>query len=285
MQQGYFDQCNDIISNLEETLSALQLTVSDLHAWAFGSGQSDDDSNPKKVAPYVPSRLMQNLLIDALEHATAILSDANEVQIFMMGGEYEGAPDDWVDSLSFTDSAEAQAESKGELPIGAYGFSLMKFDPATGEKDPIPNEAKHYRNFHGDVAWIYNPYSGEKRDPRDIGSDVLGFGIIAGAHNKEEPVKQAKPEALEAVEVARKIVDVSNVIMIGAHVVPAPMKRKPSLGATFYCPTPDREEMVIEDIWIASIRNIMMFDAGWLHATKEAAIAHAKALIAVSKEG
>ncbi|MGL5282000.1 MAG: hypothetical protein ACRC8W_09705 [Plesiomonas shigelloides] len=208
-QQGYFDQCNDIISELEETLSALQLTVSDLHAWAFGGSKSESevDLNPVDGVAYVPSRVMQNRLIDALEHATAILSDANEVQIFMMGGEYEGAPDDWVDSLSFTDSAEAQAESKGELPSGAYGFSLMKFDPVTGEKDPIPNEAKNYRNFHGDVAWIYNPYSGEKRDPRDIGTDVFGFWIVTGANNKDSPVKQAKPETLEAVELARKIVD------------------------------------------------------------------------------
>lgn len=113
-QQGYFEQCNDIISELEETLSALQLTVSDLHAWTFGSGQSDDDSNPKKVAPYVPSRLMQNRLIDALEHATAILSDANEVQIFMMGGEHEGAPNDWVDDLQQSAQASPVKHAKPE---------------------------------------------------------------------------------------------------------------------------------------------------------------------------
>ncbi|MGL5280366.1 MAG: hypothetical protein ACRC8W_01175 [Plesiomonas shigelloides] len=127
VQQGYFDQCNDIISDLEETLSALQLTVSDLHAWAFGSHKIEEDDQDAKDKTPVPSWKMQNRLIDALEHATAILSDANEVQIFMMGGEYEGAPDDWVDDLQ--QSAQ------------------------------------------------------------------------------ESPVKQAKPETLEAVEAARKIVD------------------------------------------------------------------------------
>lgn len=54
---------------------------------------------------------------------------------------------------------------------------LMKFDPVTGEKYPYPSEANQYRKFHGEVAWLYNPYSGEKRDPRDIGSDVFGYGI------------------------------------------------------------------------------------------------------------
>ncbi|MGL5487888.1 MAG: hypothetical protein ACRDC6_16605 [Shewanella sp.] len=110
VQQGYFDQCNDIISNLEETLSALQLTVSDLHAWAFGGAPSVDDEEKKAIGvKHVPSRVMQNRLIDALEHATAILSDANEVQIFMMGGEHEGAPDDWVDDLQ--QSAQAKPET------------------------------------------------------------------------------------------------------------------------------------------------------------------------------
>ncbi|MGL5669088.1 MAG: hypothetical protein ACRDD9_23545 [Shewanella sp.] len=207
MQQGYFDQCNDIISNLEETLSALQLTVSDLHAWAFGSGQSDDDSNPKKVAPYVPSRLMKNRLIDALEHATAILSDANEVQIFMMGGEYEGAQDDWKDDLAFTDSAEAQAS----------------------------------------------------------------------------PVKQAKPETIEAVEVARKIVGAQNVVVIGGHEVPAPMSCEPALKQVYYVPGDFSHRNHFASTWDGDKIDFERLRNGMCHATKEAAIAHAKALIAVSK--
>ncbi len=51
---------------------------------------------------------------------------------------------------------------------------LMKYDPATGEEKPYPSEASQYRKYHGAIAWLYNPYTGGKRDPRDIGSDVLG---------------------------------------------------------------------------------------------------------------
>ncbi|MGL5726592.1 MAG: hypothetical protein ACRCYD_01900 [Plesiomonas sp.] len=204
-QQGYFEQCNDIISNLEETLSALQLTVSDLHAWAFGGSKSESevDLNPVDGMAYVPSRVMQNRLIDALEHATAILSDANEVQIFMMGGEYEGAPDDWVDDLQQSEQAS--------------------------------------------------------------------------------PVKQAKPETLEAVEVARKIAGDRKTVMIGKNEVPAPINAPLKEGEKYYMADTKSAHLysvgVWEDFYVDSERLRM----GRLHATIDAAIAHAKALIAVSK--
>ena len=51
---------------------------------------------------------------------------------------------------------------------------LMKFDPATKAPNPYPSDARQYREFHGCVAWIYNPWTGLMRDPRDIGSDVQG---------------------------------------------------------------------------------------------------------------
>ncbi|MGL5528914.1 MAG: hypothetical protein ACRDCI_11180 [Plesiomonas shigelloides] len=213
MQQGYFDQCNDIISNLEETLSALQLTVSDLHAWAFGGSKSESevDLNPVDGVAYVQSRVMQNRLIDALEHATAILSDANEVQIFMMGGGYEGAADDWVDDLQ--QSAQAS------------------------------------------------------------------------------PVKQAKPETLEAVEVARKIVDDRKMIMIGKHDVPAPFIGTPIQNQILFYPCITASGLTDHITWQEEVHSLnlaislqqYLLQRKLLHTSKEAAIAHAKALIAVSK--
>lgn len=210
-QQGYFDQCNDIISNLEETLSSLQLTVSDLHTWAFGHPLTGDgDPAGVSVKQVVPSRVMQNRLIDALEHATAILFDANEVQIFMMGGEHEGAPDDWVDDLQQSSQAS--------------------------------------------------------------------------------PVKQAKPETLEAVEVARKILDESNSIVIGEHVVPAPMSEEPKSGSEVFVVAISslkggkaEHNLYDAQFWCGSLNQKFYLDSRVMHSSKEAAIAHAKALIAVSK--
>ncbi len=56
--------------------------------------------------------------------------------------------------------------------------SLMKYDPQDCTEKPYPSHAEQYRNYHGLTAWLYNPWTGKQRDPRDIGSDVTGVAII-----------------------------------------------------------------------------------------------------------
>lgn len=67
---------------------------------------------------------------------------------------------------------------------------LMKFDPVTGFEKPYPSEAKQFREYHGKAAWLYNPFTGTPRDPRDIGSDTFGLLIIPGkdAENDEDKI-------------------------------------------------------------------------------------------------
>lgn len=55
--------------------------------------------------------------------------------------------------------------------------SMMKFDPTTGTEFPYPSNAQQYRDWHGKVAWLYNPWTGKPRDVGDIGSDVTGLLI------------------------------------------------------------------------------------------------------------
>jgi len=55
--------------------------------------------------------------------------------------------------------------------------ALMKFDPAYGTTKPYPSHAAQYRNYHGIIGWLYNPWTGERRNPIDIGTDVTGIGI------------------------------------------------------------------------------------------------------------
>lgn len=59
--------------------------------------------------------------------------------------------------------------------------SLMKFDPATGEENPYPSNAEQYRSYHDQVAWLFNPWSGDARSAQDIGSDVFGKLIEDGS--------------------------------------------------------------------------------------------------------
>ena len=59
----------------------------------------------------------------------------------------------------------------------------MKFDPAYGAEHPYPSLAEHWREYHGKTAWLYNPWTGEKRTPEDIGSDVTGLLIVSPIEN------------------------------------------------------------------------------------------------------
>lgn len=64
-------------------------------------------------------------------------------------------------------------------------MSILKFDPATGwECEPITAAA--YRIKDGKIAWLFNPYTGNRRDPRDVGSDVYGHLIEPGTENAEQ---------------------------------------------------------------------------------------------------
>ncbi len=54
---------------------------------------------------------------------------------------------------------------------------LMLFDPAFGTPAPYPSHAKQWRIYHGGLAWLFNPWSGSKRHPGDIGNDIGGLLI------------------------------------------------------------------------------------------------------------
>ena len=56
--------------------------------------------------------------------------------------------------------------------------SLMKFDPSSRALCPYPSYAEQWREYHGQIAWIFNPWTGMKRTPADIGSDTFGYLII-----------------------------------------------------------------------------------------------------------
>jgi len=58
--------------------------------------------------------------------------------------------------------------------------TLMKFDPATGEERPYPSHATQWRNLHGTAAWLFDPWTGKRRNAYDVGSDVHGL-LIAPA--------------------------------------------------------------------------------------------------------
>lgn len=58
---------------------------------------------------------------------------------------------------------------------------LMRWDPANQGGSPYPSHAAQYRLFHGQVAWLFNPWTGNRRDARDIGTDTFGHLISDGS--------------------------------------------------------------------------------------------------------
>lgn len=55
--------------------------------------------------------------------------------------------------------------------------SFLRYDPRTGREMRQPVRAQEFRDYHGRVAWLYNPWTGDLRDVEDIGSDVYGHLI------------------------------------------------------------------------------------------------------------
>lgn len=56
--------------------------------------------------------------------------------------------------------------------------SLMLYDPATGGPRPYPSEARQWREHHGPTAWLFNPWTGVRRDALAVGTDPFGHLIL-----------------------------------------------------------------------------------------------------------
>ena len=86
-----------------------------------------------------------------------------------------------IQSETVLQSLIANALRELEVEVNCTNVSrqgaLLKFDPVDGSKKPYPSSAKQYRSYHGNVAWLYNPWNGKKRNPFDIGNDVFGLLI------------------------------------------------------------------------------------------------------------
>lgn len=65
---------------------------------------------------------------------------------------------------------------------------LMEFCPATGRLEKVyPSHAAQWRAHYGNLAWLFNPWTGQRRDARDVGSDPFGLLIV----HPDEPIKAA----------------------------------------------------------------------------------------------
>jgi len=61
--------------------------------------------------------------------------------------------------------------------------TLMTNCPATGNAKPYPSHAAQWRKYHGATAWLFNAWTGHRRNAADVGSDPFGMAI----HVEGEP--------------------------------------------------------------------------------------------------
>jgi hypothetical protein len=61
--------------------------------------------------------------------------------------------------------------------------ALMKFCPGWGTERPYPSHAAQWRSYNGQTAWLFNPWSGTRRDPRDVGTDPFGILIAPSSED------------------------------------------------------------------------------------------------------
>jgi len=87
------------------------------------------------------------------------------------------------DPTMTVESYEVARMKEGE-GMSSQQHTLMRFDPATGQGRPYPSHAAQWREYNGPTAWLFNPWTGDKRSPLDVGSDVFGHLILP----PEEPI-------------------------------------------------------------------------------------------------
>lgn len=63
------------------------------------------------------------------------------------------------------------------LTHGAPAGEAMLFCPATGEGLPSPDNAKQWRAVNPMTAWLYHPWTGERRSAIAVGSDPFGYQL------------------------------------------------------------------------------------------------------------
>jgi hypothetical protein len=71
-------------------------------------------------------------------------------------------------------------------------------------------------------------------------------------------------------------------IKIGEHEFPMPMREAPALGAMYWVAGPTQSEYAFQDSWSDDFVDRFWLQRGLCHSTREAALQHAKALIAIS---
>ena len=110
---------------------------------------------------------------DEIERLRAELSE--QCRLLGMSGEREAKH---LAQIAALEKERDALRARIEAMEPTMQDALMKFDPATGEERPYPSHATQWRNWHGIAAWLFDPWTGKRRNAYDVGSDVHGLLIV-----------------------------------------------------------------------------------------------------------
>ena len=121
--------------------------------------------------------------------------------------------------------------------------------------------------FPGEVVYYYGDDKHIWGRGMVVEKDSCVNGVHAGSFSKGAASFRLKP-----------------MLVIGDHLVPMPECEAPAEGTTYFTPDPHSVDHYGSYIWRNLQSNQRFLDRGLVHLTKEAAIAHGEALIALSKK-
>ena len=74
-------------------------------------------------------------------------------------------------------------------------------------------------------------------------------------------------------------------ITVNGFEVPEPMREAPEIGSRYWIATTTGQTLAGDAVWNADIADLLWLSRGICHYTKEAAIAHAKAMLGIDPNG
>lgn len=74
-------------------------------------------------------------------------------------------------------------------------------------------------------------------------------------------------------------------ITVNGFEVPEPMRETPEIGSQYWIATTTSQSLAGDVVWDADIADLLWLSRGICHSTKEAAIAHAKAMLGIDPNG
>jgi len=162
--------------------------------------------------------------------------------------------------------------------------------------------------FHGGTAFPIDTVTWTKPEPKRVpsfqvegqdvypGDSVYYYGINKDNWGEEHKVEENEVNGRIVWKFTGSVTSVYSCeggagafrlkpqLIIGEHLVPMPEREAPNVGSVYYTLNLLKEDLYQEHVWLNDVQDKRLLECGLVHLTKEATVAHGKAVIALSKK-